>query len=163
MPFDFLTNPLKTRADLQRAATSLLDPLEKYTSPNGARIKLGYTATHYDDVAAQLEGFTRPLWGLSALLAGGGEYPGSERWTRGFAAGTDPASDEFWGNTRCVCLSYKFVFCGMLITYRLLQRQGSTDGRNESDRILLGHVPRQVLRAVAAASEGQLRCLALGN
>lgn len=100
MTFDFLENPLRTREDLKRAAISLLDPLEAYTSPNGARVKLGYTSTHYDDVAAQLEGFTRPLWGLSSLLAGGGDYPGHERWTRGFAAGTDPESDEFWGYTR---------------------------------------------------------------
>lgn len=97
---DFLNNPLRTREDLQRACTSLLDPLELYTSPNGARIKLGYTATHYDDIAAQLEGFARPLWGLASLLHGGGDYPGHERWTRGFAAGTDPNSDEFWGFTR---------------------------------------------------------------
>ncbi|KAG8905617.1 hypothetical protein FRB99_008563 [Tulasnella sp. 403] len=98
--FDFLKNPLKTRSDLQRAAVSLLDPLALYTSPKGARIHLGYTATHYDDVAAQLEGFTRPLWGLASLLAGGGDYPGHERWVRGFASGTDPDSDEFWGFTR---------------------------------------------------------------
>ncbi|KIO29308.1 hypothetical protein M407DRAFT_70645 [Tulasnella calospora MUT 4182] len=97
---DFLKNPLRTREDLQRACTSLLDPLELYTSPKGARIKLGYTATHYDDIAAQLEGFARPLWGLASLLHGGGDYPGHERWTRGFAAGTDPDSDEFWGFTR---------------------------------------------------------------
>lgn len=121
---DFLQNPLETREDLQRAATSLLDPLALYTSPDGARIRLGCashsvsfifthlaltatiafrisdTATHYDEVAAQLEGFTRPLWGLASLLAGGGDYPGHERWVRGFAAGTDPESDEFWGYTR---------------------------------------------------------------
>ncbi|KAG9034731.1 hypothetical protein FRB95_012681 [Tulasnella sp. JGI-2019a] len=98
--FDFLKNPLKTREDLQRAAISLLDPLALYTSPKGARVHLGYTATHYDEVAAQLEGFTRPLWGLASLLAGGGDYPGHDRWVRGFAAGTDPESDEFWGYTR---------------------------------------------------------------
>ncbi|KAG8862771.1 hypothetical protein FRB96_000781 [Tulasnella sp. 330] len=98
--FDFFKNPLKTREDLQRAAISLLDPLALYTSPKGARVHLGYTATHYDEIAAQLEGFTRPLWGLASLLAGGGEYPGHERWVRGFDAGTDPASDEFWGYTR---------------------------------------------------------------
>jgi hypothetical protein len=100
MTSSFLTNPLQTRDDVQRAAISLLEPLAAYTSPGGARIRLGYTATHYDEVAAQLEGFTRPLWGLSSLLAGGGEYAGHERWTRGFAAGTNPQSDEFWGFTR---------------------------------------------------------------
>ena len=84
--FDFLSNPLVTRDDLQRAAISLLDPLALYTSPGGARIHLGHTATHYDDVAAQLEGFSRPLWGLSSLLAGGANYAGAQRWVCHFSS-----------------------------------------------------------------------------
>ena len=65
-----------------------------------ARIHLGHTATHYDDIAAQLEGFSRPIWGLASLLAGGGEYEGHKRWVAGFASGTDPAGPEFWGDMR---------------------------------------------------------------
>ncbi|KAJ3038930.1 hypothetical protein HDV00_012759, partial [Rhizophlyctis rosea] len=77
---------------------ALLDPLAPHTSPNGSCIKLGHTSAHFDETAAQLEGFGRPLWGLASLLAGGGEYDGKERWARGLAAGTDPeAGAEFWG------------------------------------------------------------------
>ncbi|THH11635.1 hypothetical protein EW146_g7977, partial [Bondarzewia mesenterica] len=94
------SNPLTTKADLARFLTDLLDPLESHTSPGGARIHLGYTGTHYDDVAAQLEGFARPLWGLASFLAGGGTYAGSERWVRGLASGADPRGEEFWGAMR---------------------------------------------------------------
>ncbi|KAL4254254.1 Uncharacterized conserved protein UCP014753 [Abortiporus biennis] len=78
----FASNPIETKEDLKKFLIDLLDPLEKHTSPGGARIHLGFTGTHYDEVAAQLEGFSRPIWGLSSLLAGGGSYP------------------EFWGNMR---------------------------------------------------------------
>ncbi|ESK95703.1 hypothetical protein Moror_12517 [Moniliophthora roreri MCA 2997] len=96
----FASNPLRSRSDVTRMFTSLLDALEPHTSPNGARVHFGHTATHFDEVAAQLEGFSRPIWGLASLLAGGQSYPGTERWVRGFASGTNPRGDEFWGNMR---------------------------------------------------------------
>lgn len=96
----FGPNPIQTKDDLKRFLTDLLDGLENHTSPGGARIHLGYTGTHYDETAAQLEGFSRPIWGLASLLAGGYEYEGTTRWVNGLANGTDPDSDEFWGNMR---------------------------------------------------------------
>lgn len=96
----FSTNPLKTKQDLVKFLKELLHPLAAHTSPGGARVHLGYTGTHYDDVAAQLEGFSRPIWGLAALLSGGGDYEGKRRWVDGFANGSNPDSDEFWGNMR---------------------------------------------------------------
>ncbi|EJU00597.1 hypothetical protein DACRYDRAFT_80824 [Dacryopinax primogenitus] len=99
-PHPFSQNPFKTRTDLQSACISLLQPLANHTSPGGARIKLGHTGTHYDDIAAQLEGFSRPLWGLSALLAGGGELPEGQNWVSGLESGTDPDGEEFWGWSR---------------------------------------------------------------
>jgi len=96
----FISNPLQTKDDLAAFLRSLLDPLAPHTSPGGALITLGGAGTHFDERAAQLEGFSRPLWGLASLLAGGGEYSGVERWVRGFANGTDPNCDEFWGPMR---------------------------------------------------------------
>ncbi|KAF8877176.1 hypothetical protein BD779DRAFT_1694405 [Infundibulicybe gibba] len=75
----FASNPLETKEDLAKFLKDLLDPLKIHTSPGGARIRLGYTGTHYDEAAAQLEGFSRPIWGLASLLAGGGEYEGTQR------------------------------------------------------------------------------------
>ena len=99
-PHPFTSNPIRTRADLTDALISLLDPLAAFTTPGGAQVRLGATATHYDEIAASLEGFSRPLWGLASLLAGGQSYSGTQRWIDGFQNGTDPNSDEFWGNTR---------------------------------------------------------------
>ncbi|RDB22819.1 hypothetical protein Hypma_010091 [Hypsizygus marmoreus] len=96
----FSPNPLRTKNDLSRFLVELLNPLAAHTSPGGARIHLGHTGTHYDDAAAQLEGFSRPIWGLASLLAGGGEYEGTKRWLDGFTNGSNPKSDEFWGNMR---------------------------------------------------------------
>lgn len=96
----FFSNPLKTRADLEAALISLLDPLASFTSPGGSLVKLGHTATHYDDIAAQIEGFSRPLWGFASLLSGGGTYADTDRYLRGFVNGTNPQSNEFWGWTR---------------------------------------------------------------
>ncbi|KAL0064320.1 hypothetical protein AAF712_008766 [Marasmius tenuissimus] len=96
----FASNPLVSRTDVTNMFTGLLDALRPHTSPRGARIHLGHTATHFDETAAQLEGFSRPIWGLASLIAGGQQYPGAERWSKGMASGTDPKGGEFWGNMR---------------------------------------------------------------
>lgn len=96
----FASNPVQTRQELTDFLVGLLDALESHTSPGGARICLGYTGTHYDEAAAQLEGFSRPIWGLASLLAGDGQYSGLYRWINGFDSGTNPDSAEFWGNMR---------------------------------------------------------------
>ncbi|EMD37791.1 hypothetical protein CERSUDRAFT_114450 [Gelatoporia subvermispora B] len=96
----FASNPVSTKAELAAFLVGLLDPLAAHTSPGGARIHLGFTGTHFDETAAHLEGFSRPLWGLASLLAGGGTYEGVQRWVSGFANGTDPDHEEFWGNMR---------------------------------------------------------------
>ncbi|KAJ3551324.1 hypothetical protein NM688_g4770 [Phlebia brevispora] len=96
----FASNPVATKDDLRNFLVGLLDPLAAHTSPGGARIQVGFTGTHFDEAAAQLEGFSRPIWGLASLLAGGGKYDGVERWVRGFSNGTNPDHEEFWGNMR---------------------------------------------------------------
>ena len=96
----FASNPIESRKDLQAFLIGLLDALAPHTSPGGALIHLGHTATHYDETAAQLEAFSRPIWALASLLAGGGDYTGTERWVRGFGNGTNPNHEEFWGEMR---------------------------------------------------------------
>lgn len=82
-------NPLRTRADLQEAVRALCAPV----IPDGPRVKLGTTGAKFDDAAAELEGFARPLWGLAPLAAGGGAFDGWDRYAAGLAAG--PAA---WGD-----------------------------------------------------------------
>ncbi|GKT91442.1 hypothetical protein CT0861_11705 [Colletotrichum tofieldiae] len=97
----FSDNPFRCRADLVRAATALLRPLEQYKSPASARIKLATnTAAGFDEVAAQLEGFARPLWVVADLFDEHGGVADLDlgSWPRGVAAGTDPGSGEYWGD-----------------------------------------------------------------
>lgn len=90
------------------AACSLLRPLHAYFSPVKARIKLPIASgTHFDESAAQLEGFARPFWAVAALvstLENGtiNDHNGAladlvRPWRDGFIAGTDPSHEEYWG------------------------------------------------------------------
>jgi hypothetical protein len=93
----FSTNPLRSREDVVAAVTSLLDPLLPGFSPHASMVKVGSTGTRFDETAAQVEGFARPLWGLAPLLAGGSAYAGTEQFVQGLINGTDPESPGFWG------------------------------------------------------------------
>lgn len=89
------------RASVQELLRTLLDPLEPFFSPNKARVRVpGATAVRFDQAASEVEGICRPLWGLACLLAGDGEYRGTEWWVEGVKAGTDPDSPEYWGYPR---------------------------------------------------------------
>ncbi|KAF4974595.1 hypothetical protein FZEAL_8522 [Fusarium zealandicum] len=95
----FSDNPLETRDDVIRAAESLLRPLSQYMSPGRGRVKIPHaTGTHFDETAAQLEGFARPLWVIGALLMGRSTNTELiQPWLDGFDSGTDPESPDYWG------------------------------------------------------------------
>ena len=89
---------LETRHDIQRAVIRLIDPLVPHFSPGAARVKPGPQGAHFPDVAAEMEGFARPLWGLAPHAAGGGDASDHwERYRRGLVNGTDPQHPEYWG------------------------------------------------------------------
>ncbi len=89
-------NPLRSRADLQRAVRDLVTPLLPHFSPGRARVRLGSFAAVFPNADAELEGFARPLFGLAPLAAGGGAFAHWEHWQRGLAAGVDPDHPEHW-------------------------------------------------------------------
>ncbi|WP_119392392.1 DUF2264 domain-containing protein [Taklimakanibacter lacteus] len=93
-------NPFKDRADVENALKALVIPLERCRSPGGARVRLGPAAAWFDQAAADLEGFARPLWGLAAAQAGGATWIDWKPIRRGLAAGTDPDHPEYWGDVR---------------------------------------------------------------
>lgn len=104
----FSDNPFRTRNDLIGATLALLGPLTACFSPENARIRIPVaTGAHFDESAAQFEGFARPLWAVGALLLGSSTISSLELaarvddlaapWLRGVAAGTDPGSPEYWG------------------------------------------------------------------
>ncbi|PLB44153.1 hypothetical protein P170DRAFT_458846 [Aspergillus steynii IBT 23096] len=96
----FSDNPFRSRSDLVRAATSIVSALEPYKSKGKARIKLPIaTAAGFDDVAAQLEGFARPLWVVPLMLNESiGNNAHLNTWIEGLETGTDPDSPEYWGD-----------------------------------------------------------------
>lgn len=99
----FSDNPFKSHEDFKTASISLLRALKPYQSPGGARIRLPLaTGTHFDDVAAQLEGYARALWAIGTLLHSAivtqAEYIELiEPYVGGLANGTDPDHAEYWG------------------------------------------------------------------
>ncbi|KAH7143439.1 hypothetical protein EDB81DRAFT_499026 [Dactylonectria macrodidyma] len=95
----FSDNPLRTRADVVQAVVALLKPLTQYFSPAHARIRIPHAiGTQFDETAAQLEGFSRPLWAIGALLMGGELCSDLiDQWVEGFEAGVDPEHPEYWG------------------------------------------------------------------
>ncbi|KAH8652437.1 hypothetical protein BX600DRAFT_386946 [Xylariales sp. PMI_506] len=89
------------RASVQELMRTLLDPLEPFFSPLKSRVRCpGATAVRFDQSASEVEGICRPLWGLACLLAGDGDYRGTEWWVEGIKAGTNPESPEYWGYPR---------------------------------------------------------------
>ncbi|GFF32206.1 streptothricin hydrolase [Aspergillus udagawae] len=105
----FSNNPLLTRNDFLHAALALVRPLHACFSPAHALIRLPIsTGAHFDDGAALLEGFARPLWVIATLLhsLSSTSDPAtmeaiktvSQPWVEGIRAGTDPEHEEYWGS-----------------------------------------------------------------
>ncbi|KAF2130618.1 hypothetical protein P153DRAFT_338609 [Dothidotthia symphoricarpi CBS 119687] len=99
----FSNNSFLTHQDLKISCIALLRALKLYQSPYGARIKLPLsTGTHFDDIAAQLEGYARALWAIGTLLHSNTATPDEQKellepYARGLASGTNPQHPEYWG------------------------------------------------------------------
>ena len=91
-------NPFATRADVAKAVNDLFAPLLPHFSQSGARVHLSANAAHFDQAAAALEGYARPLWGIVPMVAGGGEFAHWQLYRDGLANGTDPDHPDYWGD-----------------------------------------------------------------
>lgn len=90
-------NPLRTRKDVERALLQLLEPVKGRFTAGNAGLKLGAHAAHYGEGAARMEAFSRMLWGLGPLWAGGGGAEYLPLFREGLVNGTDPAHPAYWG------------------------------------------------------------------
>ena len=87
-----------TKTKFSELLIQFLTPLLPFYSPNKARLCPGHSAAVYDEAAAGVEGFARPLWGLVPFWAGGGaNKEWEELYRQGLTAGTDPENPEYWG------------------------------------------------------------------
>ncbi|MBE0601169.1 MAG: DUF2264 domain-containing protein, partial [Firmicutes bacterium] len=104
MPNPVSQNLLRTRADVEKAALQLLEPLVPLLSDGKARLRLGDTGAVYPASTADMEAFARPLWAIVPMLAGrcAGIRPIWEHWRQGIIHGTAPDHPEYWG----VCGDY---------------------------------------------------------
>ena len=89
-------NPLATREDVKDALLQLCNPLLPYYSEGKARLKIGQSSAGYPDATAEMEGFSRVLWGLVPLAAGGGDSVLWDIYLQ-IRNGTDPLHEEYWG------------------------------------------------------------------
>ncbi|MDF6046244.1 DUF2264 domain-containing protein [Streptomyces sp. JH14] len=88
-----------TRAHWEATADRLLDALVPYATPGFAQYRLPGRASWSGVVSDGLEGYARSFLMASCRIAGArGEVDPElvERYARGLATGTDPASDEAW-------------------------------------------------------------------
>ena len=92
-------NPLRSRADLERAAVQLIEPLIPLLSEGKARLHLGETGAVYPASIAEMEAFARPLWAIVPMLAGNCEsvMPIWANWREGIINGVNPEHPEYWG------------------------------------------------------------------
>ncbi|WP_413285790.1 DUF2264 domain-containing protein [Vibrio sp. MA40-2] len=93
----FFNNPMQTKQDFQQLVCDLFEPLIPFYQQQGARIDLDEGGACFDMVASSVEGVARPLWGLIPLQLGGGQF---EHWPlvrQLIINGTDPESDQYWG------------------------------------------------------------------
>lgn len=91
-------NPIRTREDMQNAVIGLCSPLAGRYSQGKAQLRLGVTGTSYSAKTAEFEGFSRVLWGLVPLIAGGGDSALWEDCLEGIRNGTNPSHEEYWGD-----------------------------------------------------------------
>lgn len=133
---------LDSKKDFQDLLLSIVNPLKPYYSEGKAELDLGNTATSYDQKAIKMEAFSRPLWGLVPLWAGGGiDKEFEEIYRLGLANGTDPNHKEYWGGFRK--FDQKFVEMaaisyGLILTPEKLWDPLSEEEKNNLAKWLYG-------------------------
>lgn len=89
---------MNDKKDVLDLFVKLTSPLEGHYSPGCAFLELDYFGAHYDVKSSYMEGFSRVVWGLAPFLAGGGKSELLNNYIKGIKNGTDPQSNEYWGN-----------------------------------------------------------------
>ncbi len=125
---------LDSKQDFQSLMHLFLDPLLPHYSAGGALLSLGDTGATYPRQTIDFEAFSRPLWALVPFWMGGGRDEAFETvYRKGFAAGADPESTEYWGgfgdyDQRFVEMAA--IACGLLFAPERLW-QPLTDGERQ--------------------------------
>lgn len=96
----FAGNEFATRGDVEKGFLQIFEPLVPLFSPGGARVRVDGSSAFCDLDSSDLEGFSRPLWGLVPYAAGGGKFEHWHLYHKGLSNGTNPSHPEFWGEAQ---------------------------------------------------------------
>ena len=90
---------LNTKQDFVNCLKNIINPLKDYYTPKKAGIKTGNISASYSDEISKMEAFARVFWGLAPLWGGGEDIEDfSSICLTGIINGTDPTSEEYWGD-----------------------------------------------------------------
>ncbi len=106
-----IENVFNSKDDYQKRILELCEPLKKHYSSGKALLDIGNTSTCYCRRTIEFESFARPFWGLIPFFAGGGDAEFKDILLSGIKNGTDPDSDEYWGD----CRDYDQAFVEMAV------------------------------------------------
>ncbi|MCY1151532.1 MAG: DUF2264 domain-containing protein [Sphaerochaetaceae bacterium] len=95
-------NPLLTRNDVANSLIEILNPCKNALSLDGAGLFVGNTSAHYSSRVTLFEGWSRLLWGLAPLRAGGYNWDGQNEHFNGFKIGVDNSNENYWGDVKDV-------------------------------------------------------------
>lgn len=100
----FSNNEFRDYNDLLVATKALVGALVPYFSAGNALVQLPvHCGTHFDGIAAQVEGFARPIWAIAAAVTNSAGINDPEirqyvnRLVEGLANGVNPEHPEYWG------------------------------------------------------------------
>jgi hypothetical protein len=89
---------LTSKQDYQNKLFEVINPVLPHYSAGKARLTLGYTGANYSSTIADMESFSRVLWGLAPYFSGGGNNQIFEDvYIQGLTHGSDPSNPEYWG------------------------------------------------------------------
>lgn len=92
-----LNNPLKNRGDLRKLVNQLLNAVSPFFKKDASRVDLANFTAHYGQQIANMETFSRLLWGVTPLLAGGHEPEQFSFYIQAIKNGTNPEHADYWG------------------------------------------------------------------
>lgn len=91
-------NPLKSRDDVAQSLLQMLEPCEDKLVEGGSGLFVGNSSAVFSSKVALFEGWSRLLWGIGPLVAGGYDWQGLDLHSQGFVEGPDPKSPYYWGD-----------------------------------------------------------------
>lgn len=89
---------LVSKKDVQKYLLAILKPVETNLIQQGTRFSAGTHGVCYSENVAELEGWSRLLWGVAPLIAGGGQWSIQDFHANGFRYGTDKDGVFYWGD-----------------------------------------------------------------